>query len=123
MAVAFVARWLKAADAFYRARVSSKSAFAYLARFSAFGRRVLWWLDWGHHCCVHPDASLEVTVVEDRRRVRAGDSFGQCAGPPRMFFRRLLLGQADEFALGSAVLRAGSRSNWCSNRHEAASDT
>src|SRR2546421_10675778 len=106
MAVAFVARWLKAADAFYGARVSSKSASAYLARFSAFGRRVLWWLDWRHHRCLHSDASLEVALVEDRRRVRARHSVGQCAGPARMFFRRLLLGQADEFALGSSVHRA-----------------
>src|SRR5437764_10953606 len=118
MAVAFVARRLEAADALYGTRVSSESAFAYLAGFSAFGRRVLWRLDWRHHCRVHPDASLEVTLVEDRRRVRAGDSAGQCAGPARMFFRRMLLGQADELNLGSSVIRAGTRSGWRIRRHQ-----
>src|SRR2546423_4253103 len=105
MAAAFVARRLKAADALYGTRVSSESAAAFLARFSAVGRCVLWRLDWGHHCRVHPDAALEVALVEDRRRMRTRDRVGQCAGPARMFFGRMLLGQADKLTLGSSVHR------------------
>src|SRR5437764_4002035 len=39
-----------------------------------------------------------------------------------MFLGRLLLGQADEFTLGSSVHRAWPRSDRRSDRHEAASD-
>ncbi len=81
----------------------AESVATFLSGFSAFGRRVLRRPDRGIDRRLFSDASLEVAVVEDGGRLRAGHCAGQCAGPPGLFFSRMLLGQTDESAVGRAL--------------------
>src|SRR5438552_5931697 len=122
LALAVVTHRFEGLDVLYRAGVSRASAATFLARFSA-----VWWCllrraaGRDHHGILS-DATLEITVVENGRRLRAGNRAGKCARAARMLFSRLLLGQTDEFALGRAIHRTRPRSHRRADRCQAASD-
>src|SRR2546423_749026 len=121
VAAIVVAHRFEDPDVLYRAGVSSESEAAFLARFFAFGRCVLWRPVGGNHHRLFPDAALETAVVEDCGRVRAWNRAGKCLRQTRLFLSRMLLGQANESSLGHALHRTRTRSHWRANRCEAAS--
>src|SRR5438034_1098003 len=100
MALVVIVDWLKTSHVLHRARVSTESDAAFLARFFAFRRRLLWRLDWSARHRIFFDAPVETALVEDSGRLRAGHRAGKCFRTARMFLSRMLLGQTDNSALG-----------------------
>src|SRR2546423_7818 len=92
-------------DVLYRAGVPSESEATFFARLSAFRWCLLRRLVGGNPHRLFPDAALETAVVEDGGRLRARNRAGKCLRQTRLFLSRMLLGQADESALGHALHR------------------
>src|SRR5438309_3002976 len=122
LALAVIAHRIEDLNVLHRARVSRASAATLLAGFSAIGWCLLRRAAGRDHNWIFSDAPMEVTVVEDGRRVRAGNRARQCARATGMLLGRMLLGQTDEFALGCAFHRTGPRGHGRADRCEVASD-